>query len=103
MCLKVLKPTKKPINKPFGSEIPTPKINTIYLLKMPGSAVAQTCNLSTQETESGALQQAYGCPRWHSVSGQPGLKTKQSKQKTKHTTKNATHKWYSTGHFNLVK
>lgn len=54
---------------------------------MPGSAVAQTCNLSTQETESGALQQAYGCPRWHSVSGQPGLKTKQSKQKTKRTTK----------------
>lgn len=44
---------KKPINKLFGSEIPKPKIITIYLLKMPDSAVAQTCNLSTQETESG--------------------------------------------------
>lgn len=54
LCLEVLKTNqKKPINKLFGSEIPKPKIITIYLLKMPGSAVAQTCNLSTQETESG--------------------------------------------------
>lgn len=102
VCFEVLKnQSNKPINKLFGSETPKPKIITIYLLKMPASVVAQTCNLSTHGTASGALQQAYGCPRLHIVSGHPG-KAKQTK-KPNTQQKHATHKWYSKCHFSSVK